>query len=97
MSILSNRNRPGFLTDYHHQGIALLRQTDSSPVPGAQFRGQCPVLRQRKQTAGSNQTIAAYHRRTIMQRRIDDKNIEQKIGGNQTIDLNRTTTINGKD
>ena len=88
MSIFSNRNCAGFFTDHHNQGITLFRQADGSPVPGAKLRGQTPVFRQRQQTACGNQTVAADNAGPVMQRRIDDKHIQQKFCRNQPIYLN---------
>ena len=59
--------------------------SDSRPMTGAQFCGQRAVFRQWQEAACRNQTIAADNRSTIMKRRVHDKDVEQKLCRNQSV------------
>ena len=77
--VLRDRNRPRLLTHHHDECIALLREADRGAVPRSELRGKAAVLRQRQETARRNQTFAADHCGTVMERCIRDKYIHEKI------------------
>ena len=58
----------------------------------AELRRERAVLRQRQEAARRDQPLAANDRRAVMQRRIRNEHIHQKIRRDETVDLDARRT-----